>query len=459
MSNSKVARLPRVATNCKGVLARSERLPVRFALRHPGVPASCAPLPFSVLIPLGTDRALRRSTHVNHVLIALNLVAFAAMAVLARTDGATAKRVQELLWLDPEQLTAWGFVTYAFLHANLLHHTDLMHILGNMLFLWVFGPSVEDRLGKIGYAVFYLAGAAAAGALHAAFEQAPVIGASGAVAAVTGMYLVLFPRTHVRTLVFFFIIGVFMIPAVWYIGARIAWDVYLQSSGGSGRVATLAHLGGYGMGIGVGLVLLATGILKREDWDLFSLWKQAARRRQFRDAMHESRSPPSRAPASRASSRPATRAPSRRPDPSKGAIRSEAIASARARVSHAIASLDMPRAAEAYRALLAAFADSPEAAVLSRRSQYDLANFLFQSGDHATAAAAYEAFLRGYPKDAEAPQVKLLLATILARHAGDVERARELLTQAVEQLDDDPDALALAREQLAALPPAPSRES
>lgn len=383
-----------------------------------------------MFIPLGTDRALRRTTIVNHALIATNILVFAAMAVLSRADPGAAARLQMTLWLDPGRLTAWGLVSYAFVHAG------GMHLLGNMVFLWVFGPSVEDRLGRLGYAVFYFAGAAAAGGLHAVFERMPVVGASGAVAAVTGMYLVLFPRTHVRTLVFFFIIGVFMIPAAWYIGARIAWDVFLQASGGSGRVATLAHLGGYAMGIGVGLGLLATGILKREDWDLFSIWKQGARRRQLRDAVNKTQ---------RGGSAGVKQVRS-----SEGGI-SDAIAEARAKVSHAISSGDMSGAGEAYRSLLSTFADAPEAAVLSRRNQYDLANHLYQAGDHATAARAYEAFLRGYPKDPEAGHVKVLLATILSRERGEDARVRDLLSQAITELEDDPEALALARERLAAL--------
>ena len=97
--------------------------------------------------------------------------------------------------------------------------------------------------------------------------------------------------------------------------------------------------------------------------------------------------------------------------------------------------------------------------MLSRRNQYDLANFLYQSGDHATAAAAYEAFLRGYPKDPEAAHMKVLLATIHARHLNNADRARELLVQAEADLADDPEALALARDHLAALPPEPRTET
>jgi len=75
----------------------------------------------------------------------------------------------------------WQFITYQFMHG------DWMHLVGNMLFLWVFGNAVEDRFGHVGYAAFYLIGGIAAGVGHVLDTNAPVIGASGSVAAVTGV--------------------------------------------------------------------------------------------------------------------------------------------------------------------------------------------------------------------------------------------------------------------------------
>lgn len=360
----------------------------------------------------------------NHALIAANIVVFMVMALIERSRPDLFARVQETLWLNPRQITAWGLVSYAFLHAG------LMHILGNMLFLWVFGPSVEDRLGRVWYLVFYLAGGAAAGGLHAAFERAPVVGASGAVAAVTGMYLVLFPRTHIRTLVIFFIIGVFMIPAWWYIGARIAWDLVLQARG-SGRVATLAHLGGYGLGIGLGLVLLRTGLLAREPWDLVSIWRQSSRRRELRDAVRSAEQERAR-----------TFQKAKRDEAA-----SEALAEARSLVARAVASEEWEEAARAYETLLSTHDDRLGACVLSRRHQYDLANYLYGTDRLGLAASAYDGLLRAYPDDAEAPAIKLLLATILGRRLGKHAEAKRLLNEAIEELDEG-EAIAMAREEL-----------
>ena len=87
-------------------------------------------------------------------------------------------------------------VTYQFLHDP----SSIWHVAFNMLFLWVFGSAVEDRLGHIGFLAFYLVGGAIAGATHMAFDPSPVIGASGSVAAVSGGFLAFFPRSRIQVL-------------------------------------------------------------------------------------------------------------------------------------------------------------------------------------------------------------------------------------------------------------------
>jgi membrane associated rhomboid family serine protease len=115
---------------------------------------------------------------VTHVLIGLTVLAYIA-DLLARGPGEGPGPLAEALTLSRRSVIdePWRLVSYAFAHA------DIWHILGNMLFLWVFGPSVEDRLGRVWFVVFYVLGAAAAGATHLAFSAAPVLGASGAVSA------------------------------------------------------------------------------------------------------------------------------------------------------------------------------------------------------------------------------------------------------------------------------------
>ncbi|MAX23203.1 MAG: rhomboid family intramembrane serine protease, partial [Phycisphaeraceae bacterium] len=144
-----------------------------------------------LLIPLHTDRRLTSLPLVNVSLIAANLIIFAIQ------HGTNTELARTLL-LNPLDPSLFQFVTYQFLHQ------DIYHIGGNMIFLWTFGNNVEDRLGKIGYLFFYLAGGIIAGLGHCLGEVSPVLGASGSVAAVTGAFLVLFPNT--RTTIFYWII-------------------------------------------------------------------------------------------------------------------------------------------------------------------------------------------------------------------------------------------------------------
>jgi len=127
-----------------------------------------------------------------------------------------------------------------------------VHIGGNMLFLWVFGNNVEDRLGRIWFILFYLLGGVAAAALQFAFSPNSVIpnlGASGAIAAVLGAYLVMFPGARVTTLVIFFFITVVELPAVVVLGLWFVLQLF-SGVGGLGTsvnagVAYWAHVGGF----------------------------------------------------------------------------------------------------------------------------------------------------------------------------------------------------------------------
>jgi len=363
---------------------------------------------------------LARPTLVTIVLIGINIFAFGAGMAYQRADPEAYENLIRLLVLDPHHFRPWALVSYAFLHGGLLH------ILGNMVFLWVFGPSVEDRYGRIGFLAFYLAGAAVSGGLHALFVDNPVLGASGAIAAVTSAYLIHFPRTNVKVFLFFILIGIFQIPAGWFIAMGIAWDVFSQASGASGNVATLAHLGGYAFGAGVAMTLLATGILKREMYDIFSISKQAARRRQFREAKFQTSNDAARGRQERLADK------TKAVDPALA----EQVANARAEVTDKSLAGDVPGAAAAYRLLLDRFAAVPGATLLSRRLQYELSNQLFAAGDHQTASIAYELFLKAYPNDPEEPVVRLMLGLISARYLNDPIKAKAEIAKAMPGLPD-----------------------
>lgn len=376
------------------------------------------------MFPLGTDRSLSKPTLVNHLLMLACALVFIVQLLLQSISpghgqggsGALGSFLNALQ-LDPRNLTWYGFFTYQFLHGG------FMHLAGNMLFLWVFGPNVEDRLGRWWYLLFYLMGGAAAGAAHAVFEINPVIGASGSISAVTGAYLVLFPRTHIRVLLMFIIIGVYNIPAIWFIGFAIARDLFMQGLGGDDGVARLAHIGGYVFGGGISITLLATGLLERETFDLFSLSKQARRRRQFRELTTKGGDPWSNSGRVAGRSRPDAK-------PKKTTPAEEARLRERARVSSAVSAGKMDEAARLHLALLKRYPDE----VLAPMAQRDLANQHFASGEYRVAARAYEKYLEKYKTEPDAPGMGLMLGLVRARYLNDAAGAGAVLRDVQERL-------------------------
>lgn len=139
--------------------------------------------------------------------------------------------------------------------VSMFMHGGWLHIIGNMLYLWIFGNNVEDRLGTIRYVLFYLLGGIAASALQFVFDPAstvPSLGASGAIGAVLGAYLVMFPRARVTTLMLWFVITVIQIPAIVVLGVWFVLQLFsgLGSVGitGGGGIAYWAHVGGFAFG-------------------------------------------------------------------------------------------------------------------------------------------------------------------------------------------------------------------
>jgi membrane associated rhomboid family serine protease len=155
----------------------------------------------------------------------------------------------------PLEQAAW-FVT---LFTSMFMHGGILHIVGNMLFLWVFGNNIEDSMGRVKFVIFYLLGGLVAVYAQAAIDPdstAPTIGASGAVAAVLGGYALLHPAARVLTLIFIiFFVTLVEIPAlillsIWFVlqflpaVGEVATDV-----GGGGGVAYFAHVGGFIFGL------------------------------------------------------------------------------------------------------------------------------------------------------------------------------------------------------------------
>ena len=128
---------------------------------------------------------------VTQALIVANLVVYLVGASGSFFDRFDPEALANLGHFDPRDFKVWQLLTYQFLHDP----HGIWHIAFNMLFLWVFGSAVEDRLGRVGFLGFYLIGGAVAALAHMAITKAPVIGASGSIAGVTGAFLALFPRS------------------------------------------------------------------------------------------------------------------------------------------------------------------------------------------------------------------------------------------------------------------------
>ncbi|MDO8484707.1 MAG: rhomboid family intramembrane serine protease [Candidatus Limnocylindrales bacterium] len=214
------------------------------------------------MIPLRDANPTRRPALVTLAIVIACGVAFGwELGLLARGDAAFEAAITE--WgVVPGRLTAaWSrgdllsgesvtLLTSQFLHAGWLH------LLGNLLYLWIFGNNVEDRLGRAGFLLFYLTGGVLAGLTQVAIDPEstiPTIGASGAIAATLGAYLVFFPRARVTSLVFLgFFYQLVRIPAaivlgLWFLLQLVDGIGSLGPTQGGG-VAFFAHIGGFVFG-------------------------------------------------------------------------------------------------------------------------------------------------------------------------------------------------------------------
>ncbi len=379
-----------------------------------------------MLIPLGSDVPLRRPAVVTHALLGASLVMAVAQLIYGASVEGGAEMWGRSLALLPGVSPWWTWISYAFVHGG------FMHLAGNCLFLFVFGPPVEDRLGRVRYLGLYVGGAVFAGLAERLLQGLhPMIGASGAISAVAGAFLVLFSRSGVRLFIFFILIGVVTFPAWVFILFHVAWD-FLKLGTDAGNTAVGAHIGGYVFGAAVGSLCLATKLVKREGLDIFTMGKQVARKRAMKEA-------------SFLAARKAKFEASKPPDPQV-----EAIARARAVVLDALNALDHAGAVAAYRELLGRFGHLKHAVTLPRERQYEIANRLFERGDHTTASIAYQRFLEAYATDGEAPTVRLMLGLVSARYLNDPITAKRLINEALPSLKDDQHA-ALARQLLTEL--------
>jgi len=215
-----------------------------------------------MFLPLRDENASGKFPAVNVLLILTNLAAFIYQLTLTPRLEKAFVMANAVV---PDRIPAWlaghGTLEGAFLPlvTSMFLHGGFAHILGNMLFLWIFGDNVEAFFGHLGYLLFYFVCGIGAGLMHIAFNfhsHLPAIGASGAISGVMGAYIVLEPRNRILTLIFIFVVRV---PAVVVLGVWFAMQFLsgLSSLGSTmnGGVAVWAHVGGFLIGVVVALAV------------------------------------------------------------------------------------------------------------------------------------------------------------------------------------------------------------
>lgn len=393
------------------------------------------------MIPIGDEPSEGGTPWVNYGLIATNVLVFLLV------QGAGASPALDRSVLDYSYVPADPRLTTAF--ASMFMHGSWMHLLGNMLYLWIFGDNVEARFGRVAYLALYLATGLLAGVAHGVSDASsaiPSLGASGAISGVQGLYLVAFPHNRVKLLVFFYYMArVIRVPALgimlfWFVINDVFPTVLSRGGAASGGVAHMAHIGGFVSG--VLLALLMRGSIK------------------------------ALAPADRAYGDPTVWGDSRGPqrwDSGRGVGAYVRVPDRRGVVDRGpdafggfddASSLDHLPARERILTLWRAGRWSEAAAALAQelragevpdlpdREFIRLCGRLYDEGRYDDAKAAFTAFLGAHPGSSGAPVAAFALGMIASRRDGDLATARRLLAIAAER-HPDPASRELAARELA----------
>jgi membrane associated rhomboid family serine protease len=360
-----------------------------------------------MLLPIRTDSPLRSTPWMNWGIILVNIFIF----MMTRRDP----QAVESYLLSARDPALADYFTYSLVHGG------VWHLLGNMLFLYIFGNNVNDKLGHLGYLGFYLAGGVFAGIGHVLTQSTILYGASGAVAAVTGAYLVLFPRSNITVIYFLFFVGTFEVPGMWFVALFFIKELLLPFTAerAAGDVAHLAHISGAVFGMGVCLVFLAVQLLPRDQFDVLALMQRWNKRRQYRELVSKGYDPFGYLPKVR------PELTNEAPDPAL-----QRLQDLRAEISEALAHHNHPHAAHLFLELRRL---DPQQ-VLSRQAQLEVANQLASQQLYHEAADAYEQFMTHYANFEQVEQVELMLGLIYARYLRKYDRAKQLLIGAAARL-------------------------
>lgn len=364
-----------------------------------------------LLLPIRTEMEARHTPFTNLALLTANVLIFVWLN-LASSDGGDAIKDKYFV-LHGDWPAFYQLITYQFAHA------DMWHLVGNMIFLWVFGSAVNAKLGDIPYLIFYITGGMFAGLIFMWKTPLDLIGASGSIAAVTTAYLVLFPRSRVTVLYMFFFIGFITIPAMWIIGLKvILWDNILAPQiHKDGQIAHSAHLAGYAFGFVAALLMLLFKTVPRDQFDMLALIKRWNQRRQFAATLS---TPQARQQAQYG--RVAMAKPVRDPV-------ADQTTELRMEAASLLEQKKVDEAIGVYEKIL----NLDPQHCLAAEHQLAVARRYFETSRLPQAASAFEKFLSRYNHHADANEVRLLLGIINVRDLKQAETGAAYLEQAIQR--------------------------
>jgi membrane associated rhomboid family serine protease len=214
------------------------------------------------VIPLRDQNPTKKTPIVNRLLIVANILVWIYVLTLVRQPGAIAAFYDQYSFdwrVFVTEITHGhlALATFVPLLAHMFVHGGWLHVIGNMVYLWIFGDNVEDRLGSVPYFIFYILCGIVAAIGQGLVQPEPMVGASGAIAGVLGAYVVMFPAARVSTLVFLGIfITIVQLPALVVIGFFIVLqaidalgELRLTAHQASQNIAYFAHIFGFVAGI------------------------------------------------------------------------------------------------------------------------------------------------------------------------------------------------------------------
>ncbi len=225
------------------------------------------------MIPIKDDNYLESFPYMTVALITIN----AAVFLVQILSGEFGKMLTYDFSVTPYNIFhPQSHEVYITLFTSMFLHAGISHLLGNMIFLWIFGDDIEDALGHFRYLLFYIVCGLAAILLHSVIyhgSHIPVLGASGAISGILGAYFLLYPEVRVLTIVpIFFIIRFVWIPSTFFLIIWFAFQLLYAANPSSHQIAFLAHIGGFLAGLGIIYLFFPNKGIKR-DFDIIMPWE------------------------------------------------------------------------------------------------------------------------------------------------------------------------------------------